>query len=333
MKRYSEVFEACVTSDVNPGNQLTQTGVTNHYTPVENILTNIKNLYCTRLGVVAAIGEDGVSIKLHSTKFINDSEIRKVLYETLYNDGSSLSIYLTQQGLDKMSVVDLGQYKVVYFSPSDVKIATPGLESDPCQECFMPNVYEAELVNINESNDDDVELEDETYKTLMELITSKDKVKSAKQFAAIVAKEVALPDDFYFCGVKDGDGEESIALRWRYIKKRPHGKSVENTRSLINIYGDGKEAIWVQDFDEDSYFKLPDEVRKLIERILDILDAKKTKNPCVWSIGEVDDEDEKEDKSSDNGDEDNSSSDEGSDNGSDNEGSDNDSSSDEKGLL
>lgn len=322
MKRFSQltnnVNECCVTSDVNPGNQLSQTGVMNHYTPVQNILTNIKNLYCTRLGIVASIAEDGVSIKLNSTKFINEQEIRKVLNETLYNDGSCLQTYITQQGLDKMSVVDLGMYKVVYFSASDLKTAQPGLESDPCQDCkesFMLNVYEAELIDINEANDDDVELEDETHKTLMELINSKDKVKAAKQFAAIVAKEIALPDEYYFCGVKDSDGEESIALRWRYMKRRPHKKSIENTRSLINIYGDGKEAIWVQDFDEEAYFKLPDDVRKLIENILELLDAQKTKDPCVWMIGEEEDKEEKENDSS----EDSSSDDESSSNGDENE--------------
>lgn len=306
MKRFSQltnnVNECCVTSDVNPGNQLSQTGVMNHYTPVQNILTNIKNLYCTRLGVVASIAEDGVSIKLNSTKFVNEQEIRKVLSETLYNDGSCLQTYIMQQGLDKMSVVDLGMYKVVYFSASDLKTPQPGLESDPCQDCkesFLLNIDEAELIDINEANDDDVELEDETHKTLMELINSKDKVKAAKQFAAIVAKEIALPDEYYFCGVKDSDGEESIALRWRYMKRRPHKKSVENTRSLINIYGDGKEAIWVQDFDEESFFKLPDDVRKLIESILELLDAQKTKDPCVWMIGEEEDKDEKESDSSD----------------------------------
>ena len=38
MKRYSQlnsnINEACATSDVNPGNLLSNTGVANHYTPV-----------------------------------------------------------------------------------------------------------------------------------------------------------------------------------------------------------------------------------------------------------------------------------------------------------
>ena len=47
MKRFSDfnkamtgklVGESCVTSDVNPGNALSTTGVTNHYTPINNII-------------------------------------------------------------------------------------------------------------------------------------------------------------------------------------------------------------------------------------------------------------------------------------------------------
>ena len=60
----------------------------------------------------------------------------------------------------------------------------------------------------------------------------------------------------------------------------------------------------MQDFDEEAYFKLPDEVRKLIESVLELLGAGKTKNPCVWTIGE-DEESDKVDKE--NNDEDSSS--------------------------
>lgn len=320
MKRFSQlqnISEACVTSDVNPGNALSQTGIMNHYTPVENILTNIKNIYCVRLGVVASVAEDGVSIKLNSTKFVNKDNINSVLNEILDGTRMGLGSYIQSQGLDKMKIVDLGMYKVVYFSPSDIKIAAPGLESNPCQEMLDLGLQEAEMLTITEGGDDDVELEDETRKSLMELIKTKDKVKAAKQFSIIVSKEVALPEEYYFCGVKDSDGTESIALRWRYIKRRPHGKSVENTRSLINIYGDGKDAIWVQDFDEDGYFKLPDETKKLIEQILELLDAQETKDKCVWSIGEEKKKEEEEKKDEDNDKDKNDSSDnDSSDNGS-----------------
>ena len=39
MKKLSRIFN----ESVQPGNQLNKTGVTNHYTPIQNILTNINN--------------------------------------------------------------------------------------------------------------------------------------------------------------------------------------------------------------------------------------------------------------------------------------------------
>ena len=50
MKRLSRIIK----EGAQPGNQITKTGVTNHYTRIQNILTNVKNLFCLLLGVVAA---------------------------------------------------------------------------------------------------------------------------------------------------------------------------------------------------------------------------------------------------------------------------------------
>ena len=106
-----------------------------------------------------------------------------------------------------------------------------------------------------------------------------------------------LPREYYFAGVKDKQGNESIALRWKYQVKRPKGMSAEVTRSLVNIYGMDKDGIWVGDFDEDTMFNLPDEVKKLIENVLDFLGAEKTDDPCVYSLsGESKKEDDKDNK-------------------------------------
>ena len=56
MKVFSKyINEQCTTADVNPGNSLMRTGVSNHITPIGNIVTNVKNLFATRLGVVASV--------------------------------------------------------------------------------------------------------------------------------------------------------------------------------------------------------------------------------------------------------------------------------------
>jgi hypothetical protein len=173
-----------LTSDVNPGNSATL-GVTNHLTPINNILTNIRNLY-SDVPIVVAVAEDGVSIKVHSSRFVNRQECDKILYfGNVYRP--ALATYLTQQGLDKINYVDLGQYIVVYFSATDIKTAAPGLEAAPANEpdpTNTPNtaaadkkddkkkakkVKEGGEINNNdkeiivEGSDDDKELTDITF--------------------------------------------------------------------------------------------------------------------------------------------------------------------------
>ena len=149
-------------------------------------------------------------------------------------------------------------------------------------------------------DEDDEELEDLTKKELSKLIDEKDKVKAAKQFMQIVSQQMELPREYYFAGVKDKDGKESIALRWRYTKRRPHKKTAEVTRSLINIYGNDKDGVWVGDFDEKSYFQLPEEVKKLIENILELLGAEKTNDKCVYSLDAKKEDKKEEDKKEEN---------------------------------
>ena len=310
MKRFSDfnkamtgklVGESCVTSDVNPGNALSTTGVTNHYTPVQNILTNVKNLYACRMSIAASLAEDGFSIKLNSSKFVSEDEIRRMLYTPLDRTTIPLAQYIISQGLDSVKMIKVGDFYVVYFSPKDIKAAEPGLEAPqaeaPVKEMLDYNIEEAEITTITEDEDDE-ELEDLTKKELSKLIDEKDKVKAAKQFMQIVSQQMELPREYYFAGVKDKDGKESIALRWRYTKRRPHKKTAEVTRSLINIYGNTKDGVWVGDFDEKTYFQLPDEVKKLIENILELLGAEKTDDECVYSL-DAKKEDKKDDKKED----------------------------------
>lgn len=283
-------MESCVTADRNQGNEI-KLGVTNHLTPVDNIVTNVKNLFSI-LPIVASIGEDGVSVKLNSSKFINPKEVNKVLHEPVWQS-TSVASYIQSQGLDSIKMVNLGMYIVVYFYPSDIKFAEPGMEpkkNAPVKEQF---IEEAEMESLVVESDDDEELKDLTKEKLKEILNMKDKVKAAKQLELLVGQEMELPREYYFAGVKDKQGNESIALRWKYTIKRPKGMTSEITRSLLNIYDLSEEGVWVGDFDEDSMFQLPDEVKKLIETVLDFIGAKKTDDSCVWSLSE------KEDKKSD----------------------------------
>lgn len=304
MKTFSKLNESAKTTDTQPGNDLAKTGITNHYTPIENILTNVKNLFALKLGVVAAIGEDNVSLKLHSSKFVDDQSINSVLYEPI-DRFTNLYSYITSQGLNKMTKVDLGQYTVLYFSPTDVKTA-----QDPQKMVNVPTTvvatesFENEIVNIIKEDDSEEEMKDVTLEKFLELIESKDKVKAAKQLELLVSQQIELPREFYFAAIKFKTGEEAIALRWKYTKKLPTGQSTESVRSIMHIFGKGDKAIWVQDYDKESIVQLPDEVKKLIDNILEMIDADKTDDPAIFKLtGERKEREDKKDKDKDENDE------------------------------
>lgn len=307
MKVFSQYINesGCVTADVNQGNSLLKTGVSNHLTPIGNIVTNVKNLFSVHLGVVASIAEDGVSIKLNSSYFTSPESIRKVLYNYEIMRGTCLAEYIMQQGLTLCKTVNVGQFYVVYFCPTDIATATPGAEPTqqnlPCKEQLD---YEVEMINIIKE-DEEEELADITKQKITELINSKDKVKAAKQFELLVSQEMELPREFYFAGVKDKGGNESIALRWKYTKRAGKNQTTEITKSLINIYDESKDGVFVADFDKDTMFQLPDEVKTLIEHILEFIGAEKTDDPAVYSLNgestkkDDKDNDKKEDDKSD----------------------------------
>ena len=106
MKKFSSFNENF--TETNPGNAL---GVTNHYTPVQNIVTNISNLFCVRLSIVATVAEDGFSVKLTSSKFTSKEAINKILNLPLYSDvnyqQSTLYAYIMAQGLTNVNIINL----------------------------------------------------------------------------------------------------------------------------------------------------------------------------------------------------------------------------------
>ena len=337
MKRFSEhIKESKINNVVTFGNSLNN-GVTNHYTPVQNILTNIKNLFCQLLGVYAEVAEDGFSIKLSSVQFTSEQKTSEILHRPMYNDvfsygTSSLEGYIMSQGLRKVTLINLGSYYVVYFSPEDIKAAQSPINMEnnvkgytsvgeysgeccpnPCE--MKESLYdEFELCYLNEkednsnnSNDNSGDQNnnndssgDESNNTdnssndnsnsdsddkISEILNSEDKVKAAKQLEIIVSQKIQLSREFYFTAIKFKNEDEAIALRWKYDKKLPNGKSTENVRSIMHIFGTGENAIWVQDYAKDSIVELPKEIKQLIENVLKILGAKSTKDPAIFNLG------------------------------------------------
>lgn len=301
----------------------TMIGTSNHYTPVENILTNIRNLFCARLGIAAQVGEDSLSIKLTCSRFINKDITGKILYQQLDYGFPSLADYIKQQGLTGVKMVDLGREYVVYFYPVDIKTALDGTEVDKnsedlcgcpcgdgypynacacgcCEEMVQLNLDEAEMTYLTESQFDDDEIEDMSKKELIKLLDDKDKVKAAKTFGEKFKEAVALPKTHYWAAVKDKDNNESIALRYEFDRKLPFGKKEKAKKSLLNIYGLGKEAIWIWNWDKKDEL-IEKTNRTLIQTVLDYLNAKKTNDKCVWELNaenkKEDEQKSKEEKS------------------------------------
>ena len=302
MKTFTKLNEQCVTSDVNPGNAMSL-GVTNHLTPIGNIVLNVRNFFATQLGVVASVAEDGVSLKLNCSRFTNKEEINKTLNNPIQRN-MSLKEYVQSQGLDLIKMICIGQFWVVYFSPSDIKTAAPGAEAvqaeAPVKEQQEYNIEEAEINNFEMiiKEDEDEELKNPNKDELIEILAMKDKVKAAKKLEALVAKEIELPREYYFSAVKTLKGKEVLALRWKYTKRTGKKETSELTKSLMHIYDDGD--IFCADLDKNAMFNLPSEVNTLINNIIDMFDAEKTKDPAVFKIKDFEKKDEnKEDKDKD----------------------------------
>lgn len=288
MKTFTILNEQCVTSDVNPGNAMSL-GVTNHLTPVDNIVTNVRNFFGAQLGIIVCVAEDGVSLKMHSSAFVNRESIMKILNNPIQRN-MSVKEYITAQGLDLIKMIDLGQYWVVYFSPSDIKTAAPGMEAVPAElpvkEQLEWGLGELEMhsldpVIITESEDE--EMEDGNITKIKEILQMTDKVKAAKKIEALVANEMELPREYYFAGVKSNKGTESIALRWKYTKRSGKKETTELVKSLINIYPKEGE-LFIADFDEKSMFNLPADVNTLINNIIEFFNAEKTNDKAVFKI-------------------------------------------------
>ena len=283
---------------------LSTVGVTNHYTPIQNIITNVRNLFAPYFGLVVEPGEDGVSIKIHNSGFISQQAVNDILYKKV-DRFTSVADYICQQGLCAIKLVNVGKFYVVYFCPTDIKTAedpnvmnsdVPAeIEVAPCREQLEYNIEEAELSSLYESAWDE-EMEDKTKDELLDILDQDDKIKAANAFNDKLGHVITLPEGVYVKAVKDEAGNESIAIRKKYTKRRPFGQSSEVVKSLINIYHAGNDGIWVDPFDNKE--ALDEETSNLINSILSWLGAEETGDPCVWKLNLVGSEKNKEDEES-----------------------------------
>lgn len=272
MKKLSELF--LESFDSNPGNSLDCLGVTNHYTPINNIIVAIRNLICCRLGIIAEPGEDGVSIKLHSSKFTDEESINALLYNKI-DRFTSLDSYIAMQGLTKRTIVDLGAYKVVYYSPEDIKQAenpevmaqVPDTDIEPTTEG---------LKNIKTI------LEEQEDKSVnwVELFNNEDKTVAAALFQDKIKDKIELPINYYVKATKDANNNVCVAIRKKYDFRKPFGETIEKIKSIINIYS--PDNIWVPGYQDCIILSEID--KEIIENVLDIINAKETDDKCKFTL-------------------------------------------------
>lgn len=272
MKRLTESF------GLEPKQQIVR-GVMNHYTPIDNIIINVRNIFGALLGLVCTKGEDGISMKVTSTSFTNPQTTEAVLRNSTFDGVTFLYDYIYRQGLHGFKVIDLGSTCIAYFYPDDV---TAPEVCAGCTEMREAKLLECEMHSVNE--DCEVELEDRTKEELAALLNNTNKVKAAADFAEMAAKSVTLPENTYIKATKDADGRESIALRCKLTRRRPFGGTLEQVSSLMNIYGTGNAAVWVDAYLDGGKEKLPDGAADCIDSILELIGAEKTEDEAVWNI-------------------------------------------------
>jgi len=286
-------------------------GVTNHLTPVNNIITNINNLFASQLSVVATPGPDNVSLICKSSFFYDEETTRRQIYLPVWNDTTSLACYVSQQGLNNIKIIPTGNGKECYvaFCPSDMPQlgyngCYDGNYEDECApKCESRDIYgdveytqftfedgQEENSNMNGLKNygfGDQEIESIQKKDLREILNSKDKVKGAKAFAEILARNMRMPENYYIKAVRDEDGNESIALRYRYEKKKPFGKTATLTKTVVNIYNTEDNGIWVDDAEN-----LPEEMKGIVDDMLNFVGVRRTGDPNTFSVSLTDDFDD-----------------------------------------
>ena len=285
MKKLSELY--LESFDSNPGNSLDCLGVSNHYTPINNILIAIRNLLCCRLGVIAEPGEDEVSIKLHSSKFTDENSINAILYDKI-DRFTSLDSYIRMQGLTKRTIVDLGSYKVVYYSPEDIKQAeNPELMAQVPDVDIEPTTESLKAIKaILEEQQDD-------YTTdWVDILSNEDKNVAAALFYEKIKNKVDLPENYYVKATKDANDNKCVAIRKKYEFRKPFGEKIEKVKSLINIYS--PDNIWVSGYQD--CITLSDTDSRIIEKVLNLINAQKTDDCCKFTLTATKDEEPKEDE-------------------------------------
>lgn len=292
-------------------------GKSNHYTPIQNIVTNVNALFAPYFGLVVTPGEDNQTLKIYCSQFDCDETVWKVL--SFRPDGrTSLFDYVSQQGLNKVKIVTVGTCIYVYFyatdlanqqDPQELAASNPSVAAlpddchcDPCctENLKQLNVEEAELSDvsmfINEGVDgqdavvyinNEIDIQNPILGKLKAIFDNTDKVKATDDLVALLGDKITLPQDYYWKAVKDQSGLESIALRRRFKKRKAFRTEIECVTSVLNIYNSNHDGIWVDPYVGSVQDR---ELDDLIVNILNEIHAVNTDDPCVWGLEQSEDD-------------------------------------------
>lgn len=273
-------------------NNTQKIGVTNHLTPVENIVTNVRNFFSAQMSMVVSKAEDGFSLKCTSSLWSTESDARDAIYLPIWNGKTSLYNYVSMQGLSCVKVIIIGQDVIVYFCPYDIQQSYGGsccgYPKIACKEQKIEHLGDIEYDQFGEIKEDawqpEQEIEDTTKKDIRQLLGSNDKVKAAKAFAEIIKQNMRMPENYYITAVRDEDGNESVALRYKHDVRKPFGKTATVTKTLVNIYGLGDNGIWVNDADNPN--GMDQEIKGVIDDMLNFVGVRRTGDACCFTIAD-----------------------------------------------
>lgn len=301
MKSFSQFLESVPTVAANGIIGNLNNGVMNHYIPIENIVINVRNIFAPWFGLVVEPGEDNRTLKVYNSTFSSPEAVDAVL--NFKPDGrTSLREYVAMQGLPLYKTVSTGNTIAVYFYSADIAGQEDPSTFAANNSDIMPSVPvddpEPQIESLDEDDakieinmsvvegisnmDDETEVRDIISRTFYDIAGDAGETGSDEKWSKAIGANVELPKDCYWALVKDEDGHKSIALRKKVTKRLSFGRSKKYTVSLINIYNNKKNGIWVGCFDHKDRLDVQDTA--LVDSILAFIGAVPTDDACVYEL-------------------------------------------------
>ena len=124
----------------------------------------------------------------------------------------------------------------------------------------------------------------------IEILGDEDKNVAAALFFDKIKNKVDLPENYYVKATKDANDNKCVAIRKKYEFRKPFDEKIEKVKSIINIYS--PENIWVSGYQD--CITLSDVDSRIIEKVLNLINAQKTDDKCKFTLVVKQDEEPKD---------------------------------------